>query len=108
MNSELITQIILGIILIVGAIISGYGVPVLKSLFAWFETKRLYAYMFKAVEWANQTIPKEEWERKRKEVLALCLDFAQKHISIDFTETQIEVIMEALVKQAKMIKDKEE
>lgn len=106
MSPEAITQIILGCILIVGAIVGSYGIPLLKSAFEWIETNKLYKFIKSAVEWANQTIPPEEWKRKKEEVLEQCIDYAKNHIHIDFTDAQIDIIIEALVKEAKDIANK--
>lgn len=106
MSSAMITQIILGLILIVGAVVSSYGIPLLKSLMIKFETNRLYDFILKAVEWANQTIPAEEWERKKLEVMQKCIDYARSKISIDFTDDEIETIIEAFVIEVKNAKEK--
>lgn len=104
MSSEALTQILLGAIFIIGAIVSSYGIPLLKSIMEKIETNKLYEFVLKAVEWANQTIPASEWERKKAEVLAICLDYAKKQIHIEFTEDQINVIIEALVNEVKKTK----
>lgn len=106
MSSEAITQIILGLILIVGAVIGSYGIPLFKAMVEKLETNRLFDFILKAVEWANQTIPAEEWERKKVEVMQKCVDFARNKIHIAFTDEEIETIMEAFVIEVKNAKEK--
>lgn len=106
MTSETLTQILLGAILIVGALISAYGIPYLNALIDRIETTKFYDFVWKAVEWANQTIPPEEWARKKVEVVKLCNDYMLNHLKVKFTQEQINVIIEAIVREAKKIASK--
>lgn len=103
MNSELFVQIILICIMIVGMVVGSYIIPFITSKIQETELNKLMDYAKKAVEWANQTIPPEQWERKKKEVMALVIAYMKEHLKIELTETQIDVIVEALVNEVKKI-----
>lgn len=106
MNSETLTQIILGCILIVSALIGSYGIPYIQTLIDKVETNKLYDFIQKAVDWANQTIPPEEWARKKEEVMSLCMDYMLNHLKINLSQEQVDVIIEAFVREAKRISQK--
>lgn len=103
MNSEIFTQIVVTLIMIIGAIISSYVIPYLQSKFQASELDKLMDFAKKSVEWANQTIPAEEWERKKKEVMNLVIDYMEKNLKIKLSTKDINVIVEALVNEAKKI-----
>lgn len=103
MNSELFTQIIIVLIMLIGTIVTSYVVPFIQSKTQGTELEKLYVYAKKAVEWANQTIPQEEWKRKKVEVMALVIAYMDEHLKIKLSVEQIDVIVEALVNEAKKI-----
>jgi len=103
MNSEIFTQIVVTLIMIIGAIISSYVIPYLQSKFQASELDKLMDFAKKSVEWANQTIPAEEWERKKKEVMNLVIDYMEDNLKIKLSVKDINVIIEALVNEAKKI-----
>ena len=112
MKTEIFIEIAKCIMSVLGILITAYVIPFIKSVVRPYieakigeiETKHLIQFIEDAVEWANQTIPAEEWERKKAEVLAICLDYASKQIHIEFTEEQINVIIEAFVNEVKKLK----
>lgn len=103
MNHELFTQIIVVLIMFVGMVLSSYVIPWLSSKTQGTELAKLYEYAKSAVEWANQTIPKEEWERKKTEVMALVINYMTENLKIKLSDKDIDVIIEALVNEAKKI-----
>lgn len=103
MNSELFVQIVVVLIMLVGVIVSSYVIPFIQSKTQGTELEKLYVYAKKAVEWANQTIPQEEWKRKKVEVMTLVIAYMDEHLKIKLSVEQIDVIVEALVNEAKKI-----
>lgn len=103
MNSEMFVQIVVVLIMIVGMVVSSYIIPFIQSKTQGTELDKLFDYTKKAVEWANQTIPPEEWERKKREVMALVVDYMEKNLKINLSMKDIDVIIEALVNEAKKI-----
>lgn len=105
MNSQLFTQLVIGIILVVGALISAYILPPLKD---WIVSKigaqkmaDFVSFVEKCVKWANQTIPAEFWEKKKEEVVALVKDYISKHEGLELTDEEIDAIIEAIVYSVK-------
>lgn len=103
MNSEIFTQIIVTLIMIIGAVVSSYIIPFLSSKFQSNELDKLMDFAKKSVEWANQTIPPDQWERKKNEVMNLVIDYMEKNLKIKLSTRDIDVIIEALVNEAKKI-----
>lgn len=103
MNSEIFTQIIVTLIMIIGAVVSSYVIPYLTSKVQSNELDKLMDFAKKSVEWANQTIPPDQWERKKKEVMNLVIDYMEKNLKIKLSTRDIDVIVEALVNEAKKI-----
>lgn len=103
MNSEIFTQIIVTLIMIIGAVVSSYVIPYLTSKVQSNELDKLMDFAKKSVEWANQTIPPDQWEKKKKEVMNLVIDYMEKNLKINLSTRDIDVIVEALVNEAKKI-----
>lgn len=103
MNSDLFVQIIVVLIMFLGMVLSSYVIPFLSSKIQESELTKLTDFAKKCVEWANQTIPVEQWQRKKIEVMALVIEYMHEHLKIKLTEEQIDVIVEALVNEAKKI-----
>lgn len=103
MNSEIFTQIIVTLIMIIGAVVSSYVIPYLTSKVQLNELDKLMDFAKKSVEWANQTIPPDQWERKKNEVMNLVIDYMEKNLKIKLSTRDIDVIVEALVNEAKKI-----
>lgn len=103
MKSEIFVQIALLLIALVGMIISTYVIPWLSSKTEGIELEKLMNYTKKAVEWANQTIPSEEWKRKKEEVTALVIAYMTNNLKIQLSEKDVDVIIEALVNEAKKV-----
>lgn len=103
MTSDLFVQIIVLLIMFLGMILSSYIVPYLTTKVQETELNKLTDFARKCVEWANQTIPVEEWQRKKTEVMALVIAYMNEHLKIKLSEEQINVIVEALVNEAKKI-----
>lgn len=103
MNSEIFTQIIVTLIMIIGAVVSSYVIPYLTSKVQSNELDKLMDFAKKSVEWANQTIPPDQWERKKMEVMNLVIDYMEKNLKIKLSTRDIDVIVEALVNEAKKI-----
>lgn len=101
MSSELFVKLIVGLIGVISALISAYVIPYLKAKVDSTLMADLISFVEKCVKWANQTIPEEEWKRKKNEVTALVKDYAQQHLQFDLTDEQIDAIIEAIVYSVK-------
>lgn len=102
MNSQLFTQLVVGIILIIGSIVSAYVVPWLKVKVDTTKMADFISFVEKVVRWANQTIPAEEWERKKKEVTARVISYVERHSGLELTDDDIDAIIEAIVNSVKL------
>lgn len=103
MNSEVFVDITVALITILGVIVSSYVVPYIQSKFHETEMSKLVDFARKSVEWANQTIPVDQWKRKKTEVMNLVIAFMDEHLKINLSEEQLDVIIEALVNEAKKV-----
>lgn len=101
MSSELFVKLIVSLIGIISALVSAYVIPYLKAKVDSTLMADLISFVEKCVKWANQTIPEEEWKRKKNEVTALVEDYAKEHLHFDLTEEQIDAIIEAIVYSVK-------
>lgn len=108
MNTEIFIQIAITVMMVLGALVARYVIPFVKSKIQQSELTKLMDFALKAVRWANQTIPRKEWERKRDEVMDLIINYMDNHLRISLTEDEIRVIMEAFVNEVKKTKNKEE
>lgn len=102
MKSEILVQLMTGVIMVIGALISTYLIPYLKSLTLSKKMENLVDFIFGCVRWANQTIPKEEFTRKKKEVTEVVIDYAKNKLNVDITEQQIDTLIEAAVNSVKV------
>ena len=73
----------------------------LSGILDYVANNKFLRFVMQMVEWANQTIPAEEWERKKQEVYERVLAYAEQNNSIGFTEEQIDAIIEAFVIECK-------
>lgn len=101
MDSKFFTEIVIGLIGIIGALVSTYLIPFLKAKVESTLMADLIGFVEKCVKWANQTIPEAEWQRKKEEVTALVEQYANEKLHIDLTDAQIDAIIEAIVYSVK-------
>lgn len=105
MDSEMLFELVSALFKILGIIVAVYIAPSLKNalggIFDYVSNNKFLKFVLQMVEWANQTIPAEEWERKKQEVYERVLAYVQQNTSIGFTEEQIDAIIEAFVIECK-------
>ena len=96
-----ITYIILGLILIFGGLIAGFGIPFIKSKLSVEQLKTLKQVVNIAVYAAEQLLgPKMGPDKK-----AFALDYAKKLLAkfgLTFDEAQVDAAIEAQVKELKI------
>lgn len=97
MNAEIFTQIVLAVITIVGALVSAYVIPFIKSKMTQSDMQRLVEFVKIAVRCANQIFTPEQWERKKEYVLNLVKEFIEANLKIKLTDEQIDAIIEGIV-----------
>lgn len=97
MNSELFTQIVLAVITIVGALVSAYVIPFIKSKMTQADMQRLVEFVKIAVRCANQIFTPEQWEKKKEYVLNIVKEFIEANLKIKLTDEQINAIIEGIV-----------
>ncbi len=97
MNGQLFTQIILAILSILGALISAYVIPFIKTKMSEADMQRLVEFVKIAVRCANQIFTPEQWEQKKQYVLNLAKEFIETNLKITLTDEQIDAIIEGLV-----------
>ena len=101
MSNEIFLQLLTGIITIIGALISAYVIPYLKVKVNSTEMADLINFVEKCVKWANQTIPEEEFKRKKQEVFNLVSNYLQQNTSLNLSEEDLDAIIEAIVYSVK-------
>lgn len=101
MNNEIFTQLVIGIMTIAGALVSAYLIPWLRVKVETTKMADFISFVEKMVKWANQTIPAEEWKRKKQEVTNRVIDYVSRHSGIDLTDDDIDAIIEAVVNSVK-------
>ena len=101
MNGELFTQIAMCIISIIGALISAYLIPYIKTKVATADLERFMEYVKIAVRCANQIFTPEEWKEKKAYVVAQAKAFIENNLKITLTDEQIDTIIEGLVNLTK-------
>lgn len=115
MKTQIIVAVMECVASILGMIVTAYVIPFLRSklnesiekineskrLQRQIEMKDLKDFIEDAVEWANQTIPKEEWERRKVEVFNKSLNYMNTHTGLDLTNRDIDTIIEAFVIRCK-------
>lgn len=102
MNEQIFTQLVCGIITIIGALISAYLIPWLKVKVDTTKMADFISFVENVVRWANQTIPAEEWERKKEEVTQRVVSYVERHSGLELTDDDIDAIIEAVVNSVKM------
>ena len=102
MNNQIFTQLVCGIITIIGALISAYLIPWLKVKVDTTKMADFISFVENVVRWANQTIPAEEWERKKEEVTQRVVSYVERHSGLELTDDDIDAIIEAVVNSVKM------
>lgn len=109
MKTEIFMAIAKCAMTVLGIVITGYVIPFIKSVIKPYieakigeiEGKKLIAFIEDAVEWANQTIPKDECERRKAEVMDKVLRFMNTNLAIELTVEDIDTLIEAFVKKCK-------
>ena len=99
MNSEIFTNIVLGVIMICGTIITYFLIPLIKSKIGAENYKKFIDFAEKLVRAANQLF--DENDKKKQYVLEQCLEWA-KNNGITLEESQIDAIIEGLVNYVKL------
>lgn len=101
MSGETFMQIIIGLIMICSALITAYVVPYIQTKTDAMELEQLYTFAKKAVQWANQTIPKEMTEKKKQQVVESVQEYIDENLHIRLEKNQIDTIIEAFVIECK-------
>lgn len=105
MTTEQIFEIINAIVKVAGILFAVYIAPNLKEIMTvvvkYINNSKFLNFVVQMVRWANQTIPAEEWERKKEEVYVKVIEYVSQHDGIDFTPAQIDAIIEAFVNEVK-------
>lgn len=101
MSNELYVKIILAIISILGAIISGVLIPFLKSKITEIKLNRVYDFISFAVRCAEQKYSKEQWAEKKNFVMDWVISFINKNLGINLTYDDLDVIVEGIVNEIK-------
>ena len=101
MNGQIFTQIALMIISIVGALVSAYVIPYIKSKTTKSDWDKLIEFVKIAVRCANQIYTPEQWEDKKKYVVNQVQAFILTSLKIELTVDQINTIIEGVVNEIK-------
>ena len=97
MNSEIISKLLELVVTVLCLIVTTYVVPYIQTKIKGTKMEDFLTYVEKCVKWANQTIPAEEWQRKKAEVTVMVKDFANDTLKLELSDSQIDAIIEAAV-----------
>lgn len=100
-TSEIFTQLILLAITIIGAIITAYVVPFVKSKFTAEEITNLTYYIGLAVRAAEQIYTPEQWAIKKEYVFKYAKEIIAEKLNITLTDAQLDAIIEGVVNEVK-------
>lgn len=101
MTGEAFVQIIIGLIMICSALITAYVIPFIQTKMDAVELEQFYSFTKKCVMWANQTIPAEEFKKKKEYVMKSVQEFIDNNLHIKLSLEQIDTIVEAFVIECK-------
>lgn len=101
MTGEVFTQIMVGVIMILGAIITAFVVPWIRAQMSTEELIQLETYVAFAVRCANQIFTSDQWKMKKTYVMEYVRRITDEKLHISLTEDQIETIIEAVVNEVK-------
>lgn len=104
MDSQLLTDIIRLLILILGTIITMYVIPWIKSKFDESQLQNLNTFISWAVRSAEQMFTPEQWAEKKQYVVRIAREWISDNMKITFTDDQLNSIIEGIVNAVK--KDK--
>lgn len=104
MTGELLVQICLGIISIVGAIATAYLVPFIKSKISETQLNQFFEYVKVAVRCAEQIYSVEQWQEKKQYVMDFVIKFMNEKLIIDLSYEQIDTIVEGIVNEVKKMR----
>lgn len=96
MNTELFMNIALAVISIIGALITAYVIPWIKNNISAKDMEQITFWVRFAVRCADQLFTEEQWQEKKKYVMAYVIDMASK-LGLKLTEQDINVLIEAAV-----------
>lgn len=103
MNSEILTNIILLVIVIIGGIVSTYVIPFVRSKMEESEYAKLVDFIKRLVRCANQVF--EDNDDKKEYVLTQATKWLKNH-KINITYSQLDAIIEGIVNEIKRIDSK--
>ncbi len=101
MNGQIFTQIALMVISVIGALVSAYVIPYIKSKTNKSDWDKLIEFVKIAVRCANQIYTPEQWEDKKKYVVNQVQAFILTSLKIELTVEQINTIIEGVVNEIK-------
>lgn len=101
MNNEVFLTILSAILTIFVAVFTTIILPSIRTL---LKSRFTESQLATAMEWANaavrcaeQTIPEEEWKKKKQEVLLSVSDFVNNNLNLTLTPDMLEVLIESSV-----------
>lgn len=107
MSNEMFMKIMLSVISLCGAIITGILIPYIKSKIGDSKFERLLYYVSVAVRCAEQIYTPEQWEEKKKYVMDYCMKLINEKLNINVTYNDLDIIVEGIVNEIKHPNGKE-
>lgn len=98
MDTNVFMTIALAIISIAGALVSAYLIPWIKNNISSKDMETIIFWVRFAVRCADQLFTPEQWQEKKKYVMAYVIDMVAK-LGIKLTEEDINVLIEAAVNE---------
>lgn len=88
--------------------VTSYVVPWLKAQIRASRYRELWEVAYKAVRAMNQTIPPEEWERKKEVVTEYLRDYINYKLNLNINEYDLDILIEGIVNKVKEEKQEAE
>lgn len=101
MSNELFMKIMLSVISLCGAIITGIIVPYIKAKIGDVKFDRLIYYVSVAVRCAEQIYTPEQWEEKKKYVMDYVMNLVNNSLNINISYDELNTIVEGIVNEIK-------
>lgn len=101
MSNEIFVKICVSIITILGALITTFVIPYIKSKIGQQNMNKIVEYAKIAVRCAEQIYTPEQWKEKKQYVMDYLLNLVNNKLNIKITEEDLDVIVEGVVNEIK-------
>jgi ethanolamine utilization protein EutQ (cupin superfamily) len=101
MSGELFVKVCMALITIIGAFVSAYVIPYLKSKIGEIELDKVTTYVSVAVRCAEQIYTTEQWQEKKEYVMDYVMNIINSKLKINLSYDELDTIVEGIVNEIK-------